>query len=254
MYGYFPNKRFGEDKVARITWITGSQGDLFLVDGEYVVLLGEDITAHELIQGQFTAVHTASIQPWLCTDKSMQLIHHFVWMRYTSYAHTIPLWIGADILALLKRRSKKGKQAQRAWKIELSAQSEFVFSTTTATWRQQLLVFPDLWTMHQQLPARLFEQGGVARRHSGLSVLQKAAIYWWCKQWTIHTLITTPAWIFQDWLDVESIILVDAHKWWYKSVQDPRYRTPTVISAFRDKFSCDVMTSGVLLTEDAQRS
>jgi hypothetical protein len=51
MYGYFPNKRFGEDKVARITWIIWNSGDLFLVDGEYVVLLGEHITAHELIQG-----------------------------------------------------------------------------------------------------------------------------------------------------------------------------------------------------------
>jgi primosomal protein N' len=110
------------------------------------------------------------------------------------------------------------------------------------------MVFPDLWTMHQQLPARLFEQWGVARRHSGLSVWQKAAIFRWCKQWTLHTLVTTPAGIFQDWHDLGSIFLVDAHKWWYKSVQDPRYWTPTVITTFCEMFSCKVMTSGVLLS------
>lgn len=254
MYCYFPNKRFWDEKVAWVTWVTGTAGDLFMIDGEYALLLWEHITAHELIFGQVTAVHNELVEKSLCSANTLCLIHKFVWHRYTTYSNTIPLWIGADLIALLKRRSKKWKQTQRAWKIELSSQGEIVFLASNVTSRQQLIVFPDLWTMHQQLPARLFEQEWVARRHSGLSALQKATLFWWCKQWTIHTLVTTPAWIFQDWHDLVSIMLVDAHKWWYKSVQDPRYRTPTVVSAFRDQFSCELMTSWVLLARHTEGS
>jgi hypothetical protein len=88
----------------------------------------------------------------------MHLLHRFVAMRYTSYAQAVPLWIGADIAVLLKRRPKKGKHAQRAWNTTVSSQGEFVFSASEPVATQQLMVFPDLWTMHQQLPARLFEQ------------------------------------------------------------------------------------------------
>jgi hypothetical protein len=247
MFCYFPNKWFGEEKVAWVTGISWSEGDFFLIDGEYALILGEDITAHELIVGQATAVHTELVEKQLCGKETMRLIHAFVAQRYTSYTNTVPLWIGSDMLALMKRRPKSPKPLGRARSLELSSTGKFVFSAAELKTSQQLVVFPDLRTMHQQLPARLFEQAWVARRHSGATALQKAAIFRWCKQGTIHTLITTPAGIYQDRKKLDHIFVVDAHKRWYKSVQDPRYRTPQVLSAMQEIYSCKISTSGVLL-------
>lgn len=247
MYCYFPNKRFWEEKVAWVTWIIWNEGDFLLIDGEYALVLWEYITAHELIQGQVTAVHYEIVHKALFSWATLRLLHSFVGMRYSSYTNSVPLRIWSDVLALLKRRWKPWKRIERSWTIDIVS-GAFVFSASEkpiAT--QQLIVFPDIWTMHQQLPARLFEQPWVVRWHSWLSVLQKAAIFWWCKQGSIHTLLTTPAGIFQDRVALESILLVDAHKRWYKSVQDPRYRTPTVVKDMQDVFSCRLKASGVLL-------
>ncbi len=247
MYCYFPNKRFWEEKVAWVTWINWTEGDFSLIDGEYALLLWEYITAHELIQGQATAVRYEVVHKELFSLATLRLLHSFVGMRYTSYTNSVPLRIWSDIPALLKRRWKPWKRIERSWTIDISA-GAFVFSACEKpVSTQQLIVFPDIWTMHQQLPARLFDQPWVVRWHSWLSVLQKAAIYRWCKQGSIHTLLTTPAGIFQDRVALQSILLVDAHKRWYKSVQDPRYRTPTVVKDMQEVFSCSLKASGVLL-------
>lgn len=248
MYCYFPDKRFGEDKVAWVTWITSDEGDLLSIDGNLALVLGEQVTAHELMQGQMTAVRTELICKWLIWKDALDIIHEFVWTRYTSYAQTVQLWIGADIHVLLKRQGKSLKKPMsRSWRMELGEQGKFVYAVIPPTMTQQLIVFPDLWTMHQQLPARVFEQPWVARRHSGLTTLQKATIYWWCTYGSIHTVITTPAGIFQNRYSLASISLVDGHKRWYKSAQDPRHRTPSVLTAFCEKFSCSFTSSGVFL-------
>lgn len=247
MYCYFPNKRFWEEKVARVTWCTWITGDFFSIDGDYALLLWEHITAHELIPGQVTAVHCELIEKSFCSPKTLHVIHEFVWKRYTTYTNTVPLWLWSDMVALLKRRVKSVKNTTRSRSVDLTKERVFAFSSNSPTSSQQLIVFPDIWTMHQQLPAKLFDQPGVIRRHSGLSALQKASIFRWCKKWTVHTLITTPAGIFQDRKDLQLIYLVDEHKRRYKSAQDPRYRTPTVLAEMKEVYSCSLISSGMQL-------
>lgn len=250
MFCYFPNKRIGDEKVAWVTWVSWSEGDFLLIDGEYALVLGEHITNSELISWQVTSVYSEYVEKKLCSSKTMRLIHDLVGQWYSSYTNVIPLWIWSDMLALMKRRGKKQKTVSRSWSVELDSSGMFVFSASSSTSAQQILVFPDLRTMHQQLPARIFVQEGVGRRHSWLTALQKATIFRWCKQWLIHTLITTPAGIFQDRKQLDHIFIVDAHKWWYKSGQDPRYRTPRVLAAMQKIFACNLSTSGVLLEKN----
>jgi len=247
MYCYFPNKRFGEEKVAWVTWVSWSEGDFLLIDEEYVVCLWTHITAHELIKGEATAVRQEIIETALCSNQTMRLMHQFVWQWFTSYTNTIPLRIWSDIQALLKRRPKKVSPISRSWEMWFSPEGNLLFTSGSDTTQQQLIVFPDIWTMHQQLPVRLFEQPWVARRHSWLTALQKAVIFWGCKKWTIHTLITTPAWVFQDRQSLSAIFIVDMHKRWYKSAKDPRYRTPTVLAHFEQVYWCSRTFSGVSL-------
>lgn len=45
----------------------------------------------------------------------------------------------------------------------------------------------------------------------------------------LTTVLTTPAHVFQDRHALQSIVLVDAHKRYYKFQQDPRYWLPTLL-------------------------
>lgn len=248
MYCYLPEKRCGEDKVAWINGVQGTVGDLVRVDDMVALILGETITNAERGNREFVIVRTELLIPWLLSVRTIEFLHQFVGERFTSYAAALPLWIGADLQTLQKRAKKKSPQTSRARSLHLHPTWWFVFAPTAATTVQQMLVFPDIWTMHQQLPMRLFDQPWVARWHGWLSAGQQAAIFWWCKTGEIHMLITTPAGIFQDRSDLQEICVVDAHKRRYKSAQEPRYRTPSVLSAIKNVYSCRLTSSWVLLS------
>ncbi len=247
MYCYFLNKRFWEEKVAWVTWCSWSAGDLMLIDEEYVLVLWEHITASELVHGAATAVKTEVVYTSLCSRKTLQCMHRFVGHWFTSYTNTVPLRLWSDLPALLKRRQKKLSSISRTRNAQFSPEGKVYFSATSPTTTQQLLVFPDIWTMHQQLPAKVFDQPWVVRRHSWLTSLQKATIFWWCKVGSIHTLISTPAGVFQDWSSLWAIMVIDGHKRRYKGAQDPRWRIPTVMDSFTQIYECAYTTSWVFL-------
>ena len=108
--------------------------------------------------------------------------------------------------------------------------SHLSYTSCPETSTQQVIVFPDIWTIYAQLPAKIFTQPGVAVFHGGLTLIQQAKLFRQLKQGAIHTLLTTHAGIFQDRYDLEQIIIIDGHKRRYKSQQDPRYWTPVVLA------------------------
>lgn len=228
MYVYFPELWYGDDKVAWATGVAWNEGDLVTIDGQIGLLLWEHCIASELIKGQVTGVHVEPVYKTLLTPKALTQIHQFIWERFTTYSNTIPLRLWNDFTIVMKRLLKKQTKTPRHWEMSWLWEWSVSFSAYTGEWKQQVLVFPDLRTMHQQVPARVFDQPWVSRWHAWLTALQKATIFWWIKMGQIHTVVTTPAWIFQDWLLLWDIFLVDAHKRRYKWAQDPRRRTPSV--------------------------
>ena len=243
MYVYFPTLRFGEDKVAWATWVNWNTGDLMRLDDNEGIILWERVTCSELIHWNVTVVKSEIIAEQVLSIRAVEQIHVFVWQRFTTYANSIPLWIGNESAVLIKRKSKNKTKTVRSWHVEWFSDTWIIFSTYIWERKQQLLVFPDLRTMHQQTPKRVFEQPWVSRRHAWLTALQKATIFWWVKTGQIHTLITTPAWVFQDWLLLWDIFLIDAHKRRYKSGQDPRYRTPSVCESIQKIYWTQFITS-----------
>ena len=155
-------------------------------------------------------------------------MHEFVSYRFCAYDHAIWLRMGADMHQIIKRLWKKATPVARSFSLTLHA---WVLRSVQkeSSKSQQCIVFPDLRTMQQLAPTSLLNYPGVAVWHSWLTAVQQAKIFSAIKWWQIHTLLTTHAGIFQDRYDLEEIVVIDAHKWRYKSQQDPRYWTPSVL-------------------------
>lgn len=243
MYVYFPELWYGEDKVVWATGVQWRAGDFVKLDGQDALLLWENSTSPELIKGQITVVNCELIFSSLLSERSLEQIHNFVWERFTPYSNTLPLRLWNDFWVVMKRCIKKTKKSDRVWEVSWLKIGWIDFKPYSWNRKQQLVVFPDLRTMHQQTPKRVFEQPWVSRWHAWLTALQKATIFWWVKTGQIHTLITTPAWIFQDWLMLWDIFLIDTHKRRYKSGQDPRYRTPSVCESIQKIYWTQFITS-----------
>ena len=249
MYCYFPEHRFGQDMIAWTTWVVWNPGDLVLIDDRYALIWWEHIQRSDDRQWSYTAVKTELLLPALLSQRTRTDIDQVVCYWLSSYASVLPLRVGSDIVALDKYAQKKKQSLGRSREVFFSESDILSFRACDLTHRQQLIIFPDIWTMHQQLPQKVFDQPWVARWHSGLTSIQKAKIFRWCKSGQIHTLMTTPAWIFQDWCDIWSICLVDAHKWWYKTGHEPRCRIPTVIRYRSKTWNISYTYSWVLLDE-----
>lgn len=243
MYVYFPAIWYGDDKVAWATGISWNAGDFVMVDGQEALLLWEQCTASELIKWHVTVVNTELIYKSLMTPQAVEQVHQFVWERFSTYANTIPLRLWNDFSVLMKRSWKKINTAERHWEVSWLKIGWVEFKSYSWVRKQQLLIFPDLRTMHQQIPTRVFQQPWVCRWHAWLTALQKATIFWWVKTGQIHTVITTPAWVFHDWLLLWDVFIIDTHKRWYKSAQDPRYRTPSICYSIQKIYWNQLFTS-----------
>lgn len=243
MYVYFPDQWFGDDKVAWATGVTWNAWDFIFLDWQEAILLWEECAASELIKGHVTVVKAELIYAWLLTQKALTTIHFFVWERFTTYSNTIPLRLWNDFSIIMKRCIKKWSKTMRSWQIDKVTTWWVNFIAYNEDRKQQLLVCPDLRTMHQQIPARVFDQPWVSRWHAWLTALQKATIFWWIKTGQIHTLITTPAWVFQDRMVLWDIFVIDEHKRWYKAAQDPRWRTPSVCKTMQQVYWAHYCTS-----------
>jgi len=94
----------------------------------------------------------------------MKLLHRFVNERYTTYKNTIPLWI-YDIDDTIKRMKKTGirkqktgirkqktkNKNQKLQERKVCIKNDELIMSEEKILGQQLLIFPDLWTMKNSL-------------------------------------------------------------------------------------------------------
>jgi primosomal protein N' len=59
---------------------------------------------------------------------------------------------------------------------------------------------------------------------------QKDIHRWQIKRGQVSVILCTYAEIFQDFADLQKIIRVDPHKWYYANQQDPRYKVGDVLA------------------------
>lgn len=282
MYCYHFTKYAGTDRVFITDQNLGQVGDLVICgEGEYVLLLGEHVAWKE--QGSYKLEATSyklqaaswkpreknvkcknsseanhlrkyniqTIIPWLLRSRSIDLLHWFVNEWYTTYKNALPLWL-YDIEDIIKRQAKKKNEKWKMQNVECKSQkiifkNEKLLVSEEEIGGQQLVVFPDLWTLHNEVgwdKNEIFHLPQVSFLHGKSTKKQKSDAFLGIRDWSIGTLFCTYSQIFQDWQNLQQIILIDQHKRYYKNQQDPRYYVPTVLEKMAKIWNTELVKSG----------
>ncbi len=205
--------------------------------------LGEKLAFQELYEhaSLLKCPNIEVIYAWLLSAKGMELLHWMVEMYYTTYKSVVKLFLSDELEKLLEREYKvislkvqrcKGAKVSKDWgksrKIEETGQT--------------LIVFPDLWTMHN---SEMIEGEWVVMLTAMQSDNQKDIRRWEVKKWVKSVIICTYAAMFQDFDELKKIIFVDPHKWYYASQQDPRYKVGEVLKKMAEIYGAELETVGI---------
>jgi hypothetical protein len=202
-------------------------GDLLHCDGDILLCLWDSITlwikdSVGTYWGRASAIEL--LQTAFVSERVLLCMHWFVQQWFTTYYHTVPLWLwwGDDrwweFSSHAKRRAK-----------DLS---------------QQLLIFPDLWTMRSLTTAEQRSAPWHRVAHSRMSVLQKKKLYWDIVFWKVTHLYATPSQIFFDWACLDWVTVHRQHQRRYKNAQDPRYDAVAVAHYLAALYEVPYLTTG----------
>lgn len=238
MYIYAQNSFIGQDKVVKIT--TDFEGIkpwmMLRTEKDYLLALGDSLSFPSLYdqEEQLSAKEILETTP-LLSNKCIEIIHYLVYRNYTVYRNIVPFFVGNDMEILMKKKSSSKKkpeffQLMLWW-------HKYSFDNKLSSW-QQLLVFPDLWTIQNfyQIHQDSLDKDTVLILSWASTSIAVAKAFRAIKNWQISTVLTTHSQLFFDRCDLKSITIFDSHKWYYKSQQDPRYRTPDVLQKMSELY------------------
>jgi primosomal protein N' len=86
----------------------------------------------------------------------------------------------------------------------------------------------------------LNNETGVLLLSSSDTQAKKDKAFWQVKQGLVKYVLVTHAELFQDFKDLQSVVLVHPYKWYYANQQDPRYKTPEVLSYLADIWKIEI--------------
>lgn len=219
------------------------KGDLFKIDESYFLCLGSDISW----QGKYKTIFKSEISNLnlvkknFISTKALEVVNFLVYQYYSVYRKIIPLFLDTDVEKMLKYDIYKPKTSKYQKILFNSEIYNIEILPEKKNW-QQLVVFPDLWTMENLLDTGKFKN--VEMLISSNTQVKKDKIYWQIKNGYIDTLFCTYSQIFQNWKNLKNIILIDSHKRYYKNQQEPRYYVPTVLAEIAKIYSADFQKFG----------
>lgn len=263
MYFYFFDKWFGFDRVAIFEWSTFQAWDIVTIDNDIALCLWENIAFSELyVHSIKSNLPNECIEKKVLSKKTMKCLHAFTTQWFCTYKKSVSLWLWTDIAQLIKKKKNaKSKKVTKQWAWtwinrivdwdNLSFQNhEFVWADSLESVQkkhQTLIILPSIWSATQQIDKQWLSLPWTAFLHSQSTVNQKIQIFRGIKNWSIDTLFCTYSQLFQDRKKLSHIILIDAHSWWYKNQQDPRYFVPSVVEMIATTYGASIDKTGSLL-------
>jgi len=153
----------------------------------------------------------------LLSSPTIQLIHHLTHEYYTTYVNIIKLFLPSDIEKLIK----KSLPASSLTKGERPEGSTLGVDPKGGGFKQNLIIMPDRRTIiNKQSEYNYTIDQAFGSQHTSL---QDIKLFWNIKAWLTSQLVCTPGECFRDYRDLAQITLIDPHKRYYKSQQEPRY-------------------------------
>ncbi len=162
------------------------------------------------------------------TYETLDMVNWMVYRRYSNYKSVLKYFVSFDIEWLMSRWKlqvkkniiKNNEILIQNWKFELSDKQID---------GQQLIIFPDLWTLYNTIDEDILSTKWNIFLKSNDTQNQKDKKWWMIKNGEIKNVFCTHSEIFQDWNDLKKIILIDPYKRYYENQQDPRYSVNEVV-------------------------
>lgn len=233
MYLYGFTTFAGIDKVMKLDrddlWF--SVGDLLQSDDEYFLVLGDEVSFVEQYTARFPKDRQLElIYSGFVSKKYIDRVHWMVAQYYSTYRNVMKYFLNQDIELLLKKEiTKKSK-----WLNKIQLKSELFGIDCVAEKGQTLIVYPDLWTMYMMVDKSVRDEAGVLLLGSSDTQVKKDKAFWQVKHGLVKYVLVTHAELFQDFKDLKAVVLVHPYKRYYANQQDPRYKTPEVLSYLAD--------------------
>lgn len=237
MYLYSFSKFSWPDRIfIRDPWKEFSRkiksGDLLRFGEDVFICFGNEISFSELYSYPYQTTSKPEIlYRKLLSKTTVQLIHWMVYQNYSLYRSVMRYFISHEWETLLKKEVK-------TWKSK-NILPDIKFTTPTHTW-QTLIVFPDLWTIHNMVDEKIFEAPWVSFLYSKQTQTQKDKHRRAIKMWNSNLIFASPSEIFQDFKDLKKIVLIDPHKWYYANQQDPRYKVGAVLEEMKSLYNVEL--------------
>lgn len=235
MYLYGFTTFAGIDKVMKVdrSDLEFSVGDLLQSDDEYFLVLWDEVSFAEQYTSRFPEWRQLQlIYSWFLSKKYIDWIHWMVAQYYSTYKNVMKYFVSQDIESLLKKEVEKKPK----WLKSLKLDAKLFGVSSVAEKGQTLIVYPDLWTMSMMTDQLLRDDTGVLYVNSSDTQMKKDKAFWQVKHGLVKYILVTHAELFQDFYDLQSVVLVHPYKWYYANQQDPRYKTPEVLSYLADKW------------------
>lgn len=231
MYYYFFDRYYGHDRIAQAYVADTVAWDFFEAVGYgYVLCLWESLSRVEqytkYIEPKLQDTEIIMIQKCLLSEQSLQMLHRFTHHRFCAYKKAIPLYLANPEEIAKRRLAKKVKKSD--------------------TPSQSLIIYPNVWSLQNDKNIDI-ENEWFLLLHSQSTKKQKAEIFWWLRNGKKNALVCTYSQMFQDWMHLTDITLVDQHTWYYKSPQDPRYEAGAVVDKLWEIYGCKVKKTWYVL-------
>lgn len=218
--------------------------DLINIKGKYFLIKNNEPDGKE-IQEKFTYIWN------LFQPRTINFQIFFTNYRYTRYFKTFNLFVKENsklekinLPEVKKAKTTKLKSNYISFYKNYENYNKFIsmwdenikfvnknFFNDYVPWKwQNLLVFPNFWSINCFLENVKFKYNLI---NTSSSNLQKLKNFLWVKTWKIKNVITTHAWVFQDWNNLNSIFVFYPYKWYYKNQQNPRYYLPEVVKQIK---------------------
>lgn len=243
-YLYWFTKYAGSDKIRKTDYKFKS-GDLLRLWEEYFLVLWQDVSFAEQYVYQLKEDESKYeiAQKKILNKQTIEFINRMVYRRYAPYYNVIPkLFLPTEVEKLVDRKTSPLSRGTKgnSKKVSTLNFSLWTFNLSLSSWWQTLVVFPDLRTLMNITDERFTFQAWVDVLLSSNTQSQKDKSRRNIKNGNTNIILATHSEIFQNYKDLQKIIIIRPHKRYYANQQDPRYKTLDVVKKLSEIRNCEL--------------
>ncbi|HRX64296.1 MAG TPA: hypothetical protein P5060_04300 [Candidatus Absconditabacterales bacterium] len=234
LYGF--KKYAGIDKIWKSEF-KSKDGDLIQFGDDFYLVLGKEVSFFEQYPYgvQIDTEKVKIIHKKLLNKQTLSLLHRMVYQRYSTYKNVVKLFLPEEVEKLIDKKIPKKLKNTTTLNFSL-----FTFNGILSSGGQNLIVFPDLRTLMNLTTEEFRNQKGVDTLLSTNTQSQKDKSWRNIKNGNTSIILATHSEIFQNYKDLQKIIIIRPHKRYYSNQKDPRYKTLDVVKKLSEIRDCDL--------------